>query len=127
LLGLFFMSVGMGMDARLIAANWLLLLAAAPALVVVKIAVAYGLERWSLSPRIDALRSAALLSPAGEFSYVLIPLARVLGLLTNAQASLATALAALTMVIGPVATRLIEVAIARREAARPQPQFDLAA
>ena len=127
LLGLFFMSVGMSMDAGLILGNLAFLLAAAVALVAVKIAVAYALERLTRSTRRDALRSAVLLAPAGEFALVLLPLAGSLAILSPAQASLATALAALTMAMGPLAARGIEIGIARADAGRPEPEADLAA
>ena len=127
LLGLFFMSVGMSMDAGLILGNLAFLLAAAVALVAVKIAVAYALERLTCSSPRDALRSAVLLAPAGEFALVLLPLAGSLAILSPAQASLATALAALTMAMGPLAARGIEIGIARADAGRPEPEADLAA
>jgi glutathione-regulated potassium-efflux system protein KefB len=132
LLGLFFMSVGMGLDASLVLRNALLLAVAAPVLVAAKIAVAYVLERalkpeGPPRPRSDALRSSALLAPAGEFSFVLLPMAGGLGILTPAQAATGTALAALTMVLGPIAAKVLELLIARREARRPAPAFDPAA
>ncbi len=124
LLGLFFMSVGMGMDATLILANagWLAL--AAAALVAGKIAIAYGLERALGSKQSDALRSAALLAPAGEFSFVLLPLAGTMLLLSPAQTSFALALAALTMVLGPVVAKGLEIALVRHAARRPVAEFD---
>ena len=129
LLGLFFMSVGMGLDARLILDNAVFLAFAAFGLVALKIAVAYGLERalkpdGPARPASDALRSAALLAPAGEFSFVLLPMAGALGILEGAQAANGTALAALTMVLGPVAAKGLEIALARAEARRPLPAFD---
>ena len=69
------MSVGMGMDAALIVDNAVWLALAAVGACRRKIAIAYGLERALGSKRPDALRSAALLAPAGEFSFVLLPLA----------------------------------------------------
>ncbi|MCP8939199.1 monovalent cation:proton antiporter-2 (CPA2) family protein [Alsobacter sp. SYSU M60028] len=124
LLGLFFMSVGMGMDGRLIASQAVFLLAAAAALIAGKIALAYGLERWLGSRPADALRSAALLAPAGEFSFVLLPLAAGLGILAAAHEATALALAAMTMALGPLAARGIEMAIRRAEERRPPPEFD---
>lgn len=129
LLGLFFMSVGMGLDTGLIMRNAVFLVLAAPGLVALKIGAAYVLERvlkaeGPARPPADALRSAALLAPAGEFSFVLLPLAGSLGILGPGQATTGTALAALTMVIGPVVAKLLESAIQRREAAQPAPAFD---
>jgi monovalent cation:proton antiporter-2 (CPA2) family protein len=124
LLGLFFMSVGMGIDLRLVAANLPFLAAAALGLTALKILVAWALERWTGSPPHDALRSATLLAPAGEFSFVLIPLAGGLALLRPEQASLATALAAITMLMGPIVAKLVEMELVRREARRKEPDFD---
>jgi monovalent cation:proton antiporter-2 (CPA2) family protein len=117
LLGLFFMAVGMSIDLKLVAANWLLLALAAPALVLLKIAVAAGILRASCSSTAEAIRAGALLSPAGEFSFVLLPLAGSLALLTPEHAAIATALAALTMLIGPVVAKLIDAQLARNPAA----------
>ncbi|MCX7327547.1 MAG: monovalent cation:proton antiporter-2 (CPA2) family protein [Hyphomicrobiales bacterium] len=117
LLGLFFMAVGMSIALKLVAANWLLLALAAPALVLLKIAVAAGILRASCSSTAEAIRAGALLSPAGEFSFVLLPLAGSLALLTPEHAAIATALAALTMLIGPAVAKLIDAQLARSPAA----------
>lgn len=108
LLGLFFMAVGMSFNIRLVLDNALLLAIAAPLLVAIKIIIAAGLLRASCSSWTEALRAGVLLSPAGEFAFVLLPLAGALGLMTGHQVALATALAALTMLIGPIAAKLLE-------------------
>jgi monovalent cation:proton antiporter-2 (CPA2) family protein len=113
LLGLFFMAVGMSIDLKLVAANWLFLALAAPALVLLKIAVAAGILRASCSSTAEAVRAGALLSPAGEFAFVLLPLAGSLALLTPDQAAIATALAALSMLIGPIVAKLIDAQLAK--------------
>jgi glutathione-regulated potassium-efflux system protein KefB len=114
LLGLFFMAVGMSCDLQLVLDNALLLALAAPLLVALKIVVAASILRVSCSSRIEALRAGALLSPAGEFAFVLIPLGASLGLLSAQQGAIATALAALSMLLGPVAAKLIDLWLARR-------------
>jgi len=119
LLGLFFMAVGMSIDLRLVAENLLLLAVAAPLLVLVKIAAAAAILRASCSSATEAIRAGALLSPAGEFAFVLLPLAASLGLLDERQGALATATAALSMLIGPVAAKLIDLWLA---AHAPQPE-----
>jgi glutathione-regulated potassium-efflux system protein KefB len=108
LLGLFFMAVGMSLDLKLVAQNWVLLLVAAPVLVALKIGIAASILRASCSSMTEAVRAGALLSPAGEFAFVLLPLAASLGLLDAPQAALVTALAALTMLLGPIAAKLID-------------------
>ncbi len=108
LLGLFFMAVGMSLDLRLVLDNWLLLALAAPLLVLFKIAVAASILRASCSSTTEAIRAGALLSPAGEFAFVLLPLGLALGLLNSQQSAIVTALAALSMLIGPVVAKLID-------------------
>lgn len=113
LLGLFFMAVGMSFDLKLVQENALLLALAAPLLVALKIAVASSLLRMTCSTWTEALRAGVLLSPAGEFAFVLLPLAATLGLMTGQQAAMATALAALTMLLGPIMAKLFESWILR--------------
>lgn len=112
LLGLFFMAVGMSIDLKLVAENALLLALAAPLLVLFKIAAAAAILRASCSSTSEAIRAGALLSPAGEFAFVLLPLAASLGLLNEKQGALATAIAALSMLIGPIAAKLIDLWLA---------------
>ncbi|GAU81042.1 monovalent cation:proton antiporter-2 (CPA2) family protein [Bosea sp. BIWAKO-01] len=114
LLGLFFMAVGMSLDLQLVFDNALLLALAAPLLVAFKIVVAATILRVSCSSSTEAIRAGALLSPAGEFAFVLLPLGAALGLLNTQQAALATSLAALSMLIGPVAAKLIDLWLSRR-------------
>ncbi|MGX5735530.1 monovalent cation:proton antiporter-2 (CPA2) family protein [Bosea thiooxidans] len=108
LLGLFFMTVGMSIDLRLIAENALLLALAAPLLVLFKIVVVASILRLSCSSWIEAVRAGALLSPAGEFAFVLVPLGLANGLLDARQAAVATALAAITMLLGPIVAKLLD-------------------
>ena len=108
LLGLFFMAVGMSLDLALVLDNALLLALAAPLLVLVKIAIAASILRASCSSMTEAVRAGALLSPAGEFAFVLLPLGVSLGLLNDQQGAIATALAALSMLLGPVLAKLID-------------------
>jgi monovalent cation:proton antiporter-2 (CPA2) family protein len=116
LLGLFFMAVGMSIDADVVRGNWLWLLVATPLVLLAKIAISALLLRWSCSSWSEALRAGALLSPAGEFAFVLVPLATGLALLTPAQAGFVTALAALTMLLGPLVAKGLDMHLDRREA-----------
>ncbi len=108
LLGLFFMAVGMSLDLKLVLDNAFVLAMLAPALVMLKIAVAASILRASCSNTREAIRAGALLSPAGEFAFVLLPLAASLALLTPSQTAFSTALAALTMLIGPIVAKAID-------------------
>jgi voltage-gated potassium channel Kch len=127
LLGLFFMSVGMSIDGGLVRDDWRMLALATPAVVLGKTAVVAALFRVTGSSWREAARAGALLSPAGEFAFVLLPLAATLGLIGGATAQQATALAALTMLVGPVATKLLDLALERSRERGPElPSEDFA-
>lgn len=101
LMGLFFMSVGMSIDLGLIFSRLSLLLIAASAVLVAKLVIVFALFRATGSSSRDALNAAGVLTPAGEFSFAIFPLAAGAGLMSGADSSFLAALAALTMVAGP--------------------------
>src|SRR5205809_1998474 len=82
LLGLFFVSVGMYLDLRAVAANlgWVLLLLFVP--VLLKLALVVVLARLFGSPLGTALRTGFYLAQAGEFAIVLLALSSELGIIT---------------------------------------------
>ncbi len=122
LLGLFFMSVGMSIDATLVRAHWPGLLAATLGVVFAKIALTGLLLRSFGSPWRDALRGAALLATAGEFAFVLLPEATHLGLLAASTTQLCTALAALTMVLAPLTAKAFDLALEKTQRAEAEPE-----
>ena len=115
LLGLFFMSVGMSIDAGLVRREWPWLLLATGAAILVKVGLVAGLFRLFGSSGREALRGGALLAPAGEFAFVLLPLAAGLALIDGPTVQFATALAALTMLVGPVVAKGLDALIARAQ------------
>jgi Kef-type K+ transport system membrane component KefB len=118
LLGLFFMSVGMSIDLALVRQQWQILLLATPAVIVGKaVLVAILMRMFGASWR-DGLRGGAILATAGEFAFVLLPLATGLGLLPVETSQLVTALAALTMLFAPVVAKALEMALGT--GSRPQ-------
>ncbi|MFN3889169.1 MAG: monovalent cation:proton antiporter-2 (CPA2) family protein [Beijerinckiaceae bacterium] len=122
LMGLFFMSVGIAIDLGLVASNAALLAGAALAVLAVKALVVFTLMRGAGSTRCESLAGASALTSAGEFSFVVFPLAAGAALLTSSQAAILTALAALTMVAGPLAASLLErVALRIRDRGEPPP------
>lgn len=114
LLGLFFMSVGMSIDGGLVRAVWPALFGATLAAILVKVGLVAALFRLFGSDTLGALRGAAVLAPAGEFAFVLLPQAAELGLTGATATRFAVALAALTMLIGPVAAKGLDKLIERR-------------
>jgi glutathione-regulated potassium-efflux system protein KefB len=126
LLALFFMSVGMSIDMHVVIANIFLIVAAAIVITVLKAGIVAVLFRATCPNPGDGLRAGSVLTGAGEFAYVLIPFGASLGALTPQQASLFSAIAAVTMLIGPPVATLADVVLARRARARvPEPDnFD---
>jgi monovalent cation:proton antiporter-2 (CPA2) family protein len=126
LLGLFFMSVGMSIDLGLVHRQWMMLAIAAPTVIVLKTVLITVLSRIFGSSWRDGLRSGALLCTAGEFAFVLLPVATGLGLMTASEAQPVTALAAITMLLGPMLSTLIEKALkSRPEKIAPPDHSDL--
>ena len=123
LLALFFMSVGMGIDMHVVAESWPLIIAAAILLTLLKAAIVFVLFGPTCGRRSDAIRAGAILTAAGEFVFVLFPFAVTLGLLTGKDASLFAAIAAVTMLIGPLAAAATDrLLLLRRGAAAPDPE-----
>ncbi|TGD98211.1 monovalent cation:proton antiporter-2 (CPA2) family protein [Methylobacterium nonmethylotrophicum] len=125
LLGLFFMSVGMSIDLALVGQNWLGLSAATVAAILIKVALVAGLFRLFGSPWLDALRGAAVLAPAGEFAFVLLPVGQELGLVDGPSGRLAIALAAITMLIGPIGAKALDGLLARRTTTPLEPEPEM--
>ncbi|HEY7459224.1 MAG TPA: monovalent cation:proton antiporter-2 (CPA2) family protein [Xanthobacteraceae bacterium] len=113
LLALFFMSIGMSIDLGVVMQYLGLLIAGAIAVAALKAGIVGVLFGATCRDRSDALRAGAVLTPAGEFAFVLLPLGQSIGVLTAAQASLLAALAALTMLIGPPIAAISERLLSR--------------
>ena len=114
LLALFFMSVGMSIDLSVVREHLWLLAGGAIAVVAVKAAIVWALYQLAPVRDPDGLRAAAVLTAAGEFAFVLLPLGLSLGIVSTAQSSLVVALAAVTMLIGPFFATATDRWLARR-------------
>ncbi|MDI9848469.1 cation:proton antiporter [Rhodoblastus sp. 17X3] len=119
LMGLFFMSVGMSVDAHLVGARLGLLAGAALAILCAKMAIVFILFRLTGSTSRESLSAAGILTPAGEFSFAIFPLAAAAHLMPQADSSLLSALAAITMVAGPFFAKGVEYFAARFESRHP--------
>ncbi len=108
LLALFFMGIGMTINMTVVRANLWLILIAALLLTVLKAAIVWLLFRATCTRRGDALRAGSVLTGAGEFAFVLIPLGASLNILDQRQGSVLTAIAATTMLLGPLVAALTE-------------------
>jgi monovalent cation:proton antiporter-2 (CPA2) family protein len=108
LLALFFMGIGMTIDMAAVRANLWLILAAALAVTVLKAGIVGLLFRATCAHHSDALRAGSILTGAGEFAFVLIPLGAALSILDAREASVVTAIAAITMLLGPLVATATE-------------------
>ena len=106
LLGLFFMTVGMSIDFGLLIREWHWVLLAVAGLLLIKICVIWVLSRISGLDSRNALRTALLLSQAGEFGFVLFGLAMITGVLLPERVQFLTLVIALSMVTTPFIVKL---------------------
>ncbi|MEN3973059.1 cation:proton antiporter [Sphingomicrobium sp. XHP0235] len=101
MLGLFFMSVGMGIDWRLVLDNPFWVGASALGLIVLKIAIILPLGLlWKLSLA-KATEVAVLLAQAGEFGFLVIGLSTTVGLLEPAIGQFMLIVVGITMLTTP--------------------------
>src|SRR5712691_6127127 len=113
LLGLFFVTVGMYLDLRVVSANlgWVALLLAGP--VLAKLILIVVLARIFGAPLGAALRTGFYLAQAGEFAIVLLALASDLGVIEPTLAQLVLAAMVLSMLAAPILIQFAEP-LARR-------------
>jgi len=101
LLGLFFMTVGMGIDYRLVADQWIWLLASVLGLFFIKTLITAALCLFFGLPRNVSLEAGLLLGQGGEFAFVVVGLAISLNLLPAEVGQFMLIVAGLTMVATP--------------------------
>jgi CPA2 family monovalent cation:H+ antiporter-2 len=106
LVGVFLISVGMGLDPAKIVANPAAVLGAALALVGLKAGCVAGLARLFGLSWASGVQSGLLLGPGGEFSFVMLAVALPEGLLPRELADFALIVAALTMASIPLLSSL---------------------
>jgi monovalent cation:proton antiporter-2 (CPA2) family protein len=117
LLALFFLGIGMSIDVGVVRANLWLIVVAAVVITVLKAAIVWLLFNATCVHRDDAIRAGAVLTGAGEFAFVLIPLGSSLGVLDTSRASILAAVTAVTMLLGPLVATLTDTLL--RRIARP--------
>jgi voltage-gated potassium channel Kch len=102
LLGLFFLSVGSGIDFAEVAAAPLTTAGLVLLLVAVKAAVLVGIGAVAKRPRTEILLIAMVLSQGGEFAFVLLAFAVQNQVLPAAEANLLVSVVALSMATTPL-------------------------
>lgn len=117
LLGIFFMTVGMGLDLPAIQEQLGPILAVMAGLIVVKVAIAYLACRVFAGGHRVGIETALLLAPAGEFAFIILTAAQSGNAISAETATFASAVAGLSMLLTPLLGQL-----GRRLAARaPEP------
>ena len=105
LIGLFFMTVGMGVDPLELAASWPIILGGTSALILGKGVLVYSGARLFGKPRHVGVQVATLLGPAGEFAFVVVGAAVAANVIGVQVAAQITAMAGLSMLITPFIAR----------------------
>jgi monovalent cation:proton antiporter-2 (CPA2) family protein len=102
LLGLFFISVGMGIDIALLSQEWMTVIAVVVGLLTIKIAVLYGIGYIFGTQKVHSIGYAIALSQSGEFAFVLLQLATNLSIMSTTEMKLLTLVVALSIATTPL-------------------------
>ncbi len=102
LLGLFFMTVGMGLNPAAISQIWPQVLGGLAAMLVVKAIIAFVATRLFAGGTGLAVQTSLLLAPAGEFAFVVMSAAVAASVVNSEVATLIAAIAGLSMLLIPV-------------------------
>jgi CPA2 family monovalent cation:H+ antiporter-2 len=119
LLGLFFMTVGMGLDLPGMAGYAPIILGGLAALLIAKALIAFLACRLFAGDRSVSLETAFLLAPAGEFAFVILAAAAAGGVFEARDQTIIAAIAGLSMLATPVFARIGAV-VAKRIAPPPE-------
>lgn len=119
LLGIFFFTVGMGVDVRELAREPLWLLLSVVALIAIKSALLTGLARLFRVAWPAAIETGLLLGPGGEFAFVALGLATALGLVSAGVSSFMLAVTSLSMALIPLLALAARRIAERLEARKP--------
>ncbi|WP_334161098.1 monovalent cation:proton antiporter-2 (CPA2) family protein [Phenylobacterium sp.] len=122
LLGLFFITVGAGLDLALVASQPLLILALVIGLMTINTLAMYGVARVFRVPHRTALTTGVILAQSGEFAFVLLGFAVGAGVLGLELSRLLTAVVAVSMAATPLVFAAYERLLLNRQAPRPEPE-----
>jgi glutathione-regulated potassium-efflux system protein KefB len=107
LLGLFFLSVGMSLDVRVVIADWAWVLGGLAAFMSAKMVAVYAVARLKQRHGEGLLR-AALMGEGGEFAFVLYATAFAAGLFDARTAAILSAVVILSMALTPLRVMLAD-------------------
>lgn len=121
LLGLFFITVGAGLDFGLVAGRPLTILGLAVGLIVLKALAMYVVGRLFRKGHRTALTTALALAQGGEFAFVLLGFVQGAGVMPPELARLLTAVVAISMAATPLVTAAYDRFVLSRPEERPEP------
>lgn len=127
LLGLFFVSVGMGIDMAEVAVRPWWLASSVVGLFMVKGVILYVLARFSGHSPSVSLETSVLLGQSGEFAFVVLGMAAAVGLMPRDVAQFMLIVTGLTMIATPLAARIarqLALVLERLEAQRGETDPD---
>ncbi len=116
-LGLFFVTVGMLLDVRVVASQWSWVFGLLLLILAVKTVVVVGIGRLFGSDPAVSLRAGLALSGAGEFGLVLLAQSGSLGMLSELQMQVSLAVLILSMLLSPFIIEYSEPVVRRFGAA----------
>ncbi|WP_411288603.1 cation:proton antiporter, partial [Phenylobacterium sp.] len=122
LLGLFFITVGAGLDFGVVAAQPLTLIGLVVGLMGLKAVAMYAVARAFRKPGRDAATTAVALAQGGEFAFVLLTFALGARVMDADTAKLLTAVVAVSMALTPLAMALYERWVLNRARPRAEPE-----
>ena len=108
LLGVFFITVGMQLDFKIIYENITVISLLLPALIVIKIAIIFTILRFSTDKR-NALKSALSLFQLGEFALVIFELSFAKGLIDPVVGQTLIVIVVLSMIMTPFVLKNISI------------------
>lgn len=113
LLGLFFVSVGASIDFALLMAQPILIMGLALALIAVKAAVLFAVQRIFRQDKAEAVTVALVLAQGGEFAFVLFAFAQGIGVLPASVVDPLVVVVAISMAATPLLFILAERIVGR--------------
>lgn len=119
MMSLFFVAVGMSIDLGALAAQPFDFLRQVSIIVLIKLAVMFGLALAFGLPRQIATRVAFLLAQGGEFGFVLLGSAKALQVIDDATFVVAIGVISISMLITPLLVRIGDTLAQRLEPATP--------
>ena len=121
LLGLFFITVGAGLDLGLVRDHFLLIAGLVLGLMALKIVAMYGAARLFRTPHRTALTTGVALAQGGEFAFVLLGFVLGARVLSAELAHLLTAVVAVSMAATPLLSAAYDRLVLSRTEDRDEP------